>query len=409
MEMMDLALWRWSAAAQLVSATITAVFFAAFARSFPTPAVRRWRNAWFWNLGAMVVTFVYWRWNPETRLQHGVLSALYIVTKGMFALQIVEGAWLSGGGDSARWTERARTMAIGAFAVAGGFLLPNLPLLGVFIQGAVAIILAIGASNVLRGQFGATVWLGAGMVIRGAFAAVESIVYAASAPTPLLSLPFSSELLSRYLASSSSFDAVAEWLLALGCVLVVGVRSRDELATTNTELLAAQDQLRKLVDVDSLTGLANRRALPAALRAVQPVGAGVVFIDLRGFKDINDARGHAAGDAALVRFADALRECFRPEDFVLRYAGDEFVVVAPGLSRDAMMARLDALRARLSVSAGATPPIEFDAGFAALQEGGLPDEVLRAADDAMYQSKQRARLTPLHLRAVSDSRSGHSG
>jgi diguanylate cyclase (GGDEF)-like protein len=399
---MDLALWRWTAAAQLVSAAITAVFFAVFARTIRTPSVLRWRTAWAWNLLAMVITACYWRWSPVSAATHSVMSALYIIGKGLFALQIVEGAWLIGGRTQPRWSYRSGIVGMLIFAVVGGLTLPNLPALGIVIQGAVAVILGFGAIHALRRPTEPVAWMGVGMAIRALFAGMESLVYASVAPTPYLTLPISNQMISRFLASSSSFDAVAEWLLALGCVLTAAARARGELTSTNAELLAAQEKLRQLVDVDSLTGLANRRSLPTALRSVQPDGAGVVFIDLRGFKEINDVRGHAAGDEALVRFASVLRESFRPQDHVIRYAGDEFVVVAPGLSQDAMMMRLTTVRAQLAASAGSTPPIEFDAGYAELTRGGMPDEAMRAADDAMYQAKQLARPTPLHLRAIPD-------
>src|SRR5262249_6275831 len=150
-----------------------------------------------------------------------------------------------------------------------------------------------------------------------------------------------------FLSAHSSIDSGVEWLIALGCVIAVSEKVQRELRQANEDLLSAQADLRRLADRDPLTALANRRALPEALRAVQPEGALLLFFDLDGFKQINDQLGHHVGDLCLKRFADALRECFRPSDCLVRYAGDEFVVVAPGLHGTGVAERLARLRGLL--------------------------------------------------------------
>ena len=114
-----------------------------------------------------------------------------------------------------------------------------------------------------------------------------------------------------FLAVHSSFDTGAEWLIALGCVVRHADRTQRRLQQSNTELLAVQEDLRRLIDRDPLTALSNRRALPEVFRAVQPQGATLVFFDLDGFKRINDEHGHSAGDDCLKRFAAALLDLFR--------------------------------------------------------------------------------------------------
>ena len=130
------------------------------------------------------------------------------------------------------------------------------------------------------------------------------------------------------LAAHYPLDTAAEWLLAMGFLIGVSVRTQQELRVANEQMLSAQSDLRRLADRDPLTSLVNRRALPEVFREVQPVGAMLVFFDLDGFKEINDKHGHQAGDACLVRFANALSSSFRPTDAIVRYAGDEFLVVA---------------------------------------------------------------------------------
>jgi diguanylate cyclase (GGDEF)-like protein len=196
-----------------------------------------------------------------------------------------------------------------------------------------------------------------------------------------------------FLAASSSFDTGSEWLLALGCVIALSERVQRELRQANQDLLAAQEDLRRLADRDPLTALANRRHLPEALRAVQPQGALLLFFDLDDFKRINDRYGHHVGDECLKRFASALRECFRPGDTLVRYAGDEFLVVAAGLDEASADDRVERVRERLRFGTGAGPQVLFSVGVAALAPGGHPEDALRAADESMYAAKA-ARPAP---------------
>ena len=105
-----------------------------------------------------------------------------------------------------------------------------------------------------------------------------------------------------------------------------GARPPRSSRTRTSELVVAQENLRRLADRDPLTGTINRRALRDIFNDVQATGAMLLFFDLDGFKKINDVHGHAAGDDCLKLFANALRESFRPDDHVVRYGGDEFLV-----------------------------------------------------------------------------------
>jgi diguanylate cyclase (GGDEF)-like protein len=123
------------------------------------------------------------------------------------------------------------------------------------------------------------------------------------------------------------------------------------------------------------------------LRESFTAGATILFFDLNDFKTINDSYGHHVGDDCLKRFARVLQTSFRPEDHVIRYAGDEFVVVAQAMDSPAIAGRIDLVRDRLKFERGGGPDIRFSVGHADLPAGGEPEGALRAADEAMYRDK----------------------
>ncbi len=372
---LELTLWRWSTAVQISSSLMIALFFVVFARSVRTAEVRAWRDAWLWNLAALATTVVFWVFTP-TGLMVDLVRDLYLGTKVMFVVALLQGAWAAARPGVPFPFARQWPWAVLAFAGIGG-------------SAAMMLLLVTGGLLALRTRVAGFRWLALGLLVRGGVAAIEGVAYFQQLRDTSPSGGLLSALTGRFLSISSSFDGGAEWLLALGCVLVSMHRTRLEVESANRDLLNAQANLRDLADRDPLTGLLNRRAMPAVLRRVQPIGATIAFFDLDDFKRINDEFGHAVGDLALVRFAEALRVSFRPDDSLVRFAGDEFVLVAPRLSRDAIGPRVDAMRSLL-VGDGSVPTVGFSLGVASVEPGGNPEEALRTADRRMYEAKAAA-------------------
>ena len=187
------------------------------------------------------------------------------------------------------------------------------------------------------------------------------------------------------------FEQSTIWLLGMIATLVAFVGSifwvvnRQLLDTASFELKHA----RTLASTDPLTGLLNRKGFVEAVDDQDLSGGGVViFIDLDGFKEVNDTRGHAEGDRVLRSVADIIRTQFRNADIVSRFGGDEFMVFAPqqrsGLSgaeaADRVVAAIaDAdLGVTCSVGSAERPPFDL-----------TPVETLiRKADRAMYRAKE---------------------
>jgi diguanylate cyclase (GGDEF)-like protein/PAS domain S-box-containing protein len=169
-----------------------------------------------------------------------------------------------------------------------------------------------------------------------------------------------------------------------------------------TARVEAEEALARQATRDGLTGLANRshllHRLEAALGSAATAGnaVAVLFIDLDGFKVVNDTHGHAAGDSVLVQVADRLRAVLRGSDLICRSGGDEFVAVLHDL--DLLDAVRIADRAAHDVTASLQRPFVAGPGLMALggsvgvaiypQDGATPDRLLAVADSAMYQVKK---------------------
>lgn len=168
--------------------------------------------------------------------------------------------------------------------------------------------------------------------------------------------------------------------------------------------LAQEQQLHRLAYFDALTGLPNRVLLQDRLRqAMLATGRlgrqlAVLFLDVDGFKLINDRNGHDTGDAVLRALAQRLTASLRASDTVARLGGDEFVIVAPGqrhLEDARLLARklLEALRQPLSLE-GRALLVSASIGVTLYPtDEGDADSLVRHADTAMYAAKNAGRAT----------------
>ena len=170
------------------------------------------------------------------------------------------------------------------------------------------------------------------------------------------------------------------------------IRNQTAQLDEATEQRAAQDQkLKEELYKDPLTGAYNRRYYEEVVRkSIGP--AGIALMDVDDFKICNDTYGHYAGDMALKTVANTIQSCIRKSDLLIRYGGDEFLLVLPGIPGDFLQTKLEQIctaaqmasvpgysHFRISLSIGGT-----------IQSLADPmDNIVRRADRLMYQAKGR--------------------
>lgn len=178
------------------------------------------------------------------------------------------------------------------------------------------------------------------------------------------------------------------------------------------DLTVAQEQLRRSVERDMLTDVLSRRTMMDRIEAAmvtaihEPVA--LYFVDLDGFKAVNDRLGHREGDALLVKVAQALQKSVRADDAVGRFGGDEFLVLASVRSAaGAQTLAMHMLEAIRQVSAGVSGGgVSASIGYAlAPADAQHPLKLLQAADDAMYAAKRLGKDRVQHGAARSEFRS----
>jgi diguanylate cyclase (GGDEF)-like protein len=189
--------------------------------------------------------------------------------------------------------------------------------------------------------------------------------------------------------------SVATAVVIGGALAAQQALARVDLRRTTERLANSEAHFRVMAYTDPLTGLANRRQLLTTLQEEVVGGPPCVLlaIDLDGFKNINDSRGHDVGDAVLVEVAQRLRTNVRPGDLAVRMGGDEFAVLmwAPATEATAVAERLLTVLCNPYEVDGASMFLSASIGLAACSTADTIEGLLRNADVALRFAKQRGK------------------
>lgn len=370
-----MSLFDIATAAHLAGSVVLALFFLLLARHDPRPYLRAWTAAWVAQVLSLAVLLA-----SSLRGWHASLS-LYLFLEAVHGLLLVAAAQNYARGEGLR---RGHAVAVAVLAAWSG-IAPRLFAEESALHAAQFAVLAAAylvASGVL--------WRlrepgGMGLRLTTNVLGLLGLLYLQHAAAFAWTVR-SEAGLAIYLEAAPFTILLLQMLLALGMVMAVMEAAHWALHATNEQLRDAERRLKTIAETDSLTGCFNRRVfreLVDDVRAQSGDAEGVVILlDMDGLKAINDRDGHSAGDQAIRRVAEAIRSRTRTTDVVVRWGGDEFVVVIPGATGVEGEARRAEILATI-VSTG----LSASAGLSAY--GPAKDIVVavREADAAMYRAK----------------------
>ncbi len=368
-------LFEIATAAQLAGSVVLALFFVLLERHDPRPYLADWMAAWIAQAVALAVYLAALRYGSTVSL------AAYLFLEAGHGLLLCTAARHYHGSSPRRSRYGWMVLPLGAWAALGPVLISD-PLALHAAQYAVLAATELAAAALLwprQQPAGMGVRLTAQVLalvglLHALHVAAFAGVFGPDAPAMML------------LQAGPFVTLLLQTLLALGMVLTVAESTQRALATSNAHLQEAEHRLKVLAETDPLTGCFNRRVfreLVDGLRSGRegPQGA-VLMLDMDDLKDINDRQGHAAGDEAIRRAAEAIRGHTRASDIVVRWGGDEFVVVIPGASGAYAQARRDGLANALALVG-----LPASAGLAVYEEGKDIMVAVEEADREMYAAK----------------------
>lgn len=205
------------------------------------------------------------------------------------------------------------------------------------------------------------------------------------------------------------------WLLAAVMLLIIALATLlyRRVRETNQKLAASHVQLQAQSELDPLTNLANRRHFQSVMTRLCSSGGfegALLLVDLDHFKHVNDVHGHAAGDQVLVEVARRLNDAVRADDLVVRWGGEEFLILAPRAGRE----QAEQMAARVLRVVGGTPievgtqrlRVTASIGYARFplppHSAAVPwEQAVNLADMALYTAKNQGRNRAVGITATS--------
>ena len=380
----------WTLAVQLGAAALITLFFYVSARSPRRPEVDLWLFAWIWETIAVLASLFFvvnssdpesgvltWPWRP--------MVFFFVTAKTLFALFVVRGLRRHFRPKEALRRPGSHLLYFALFwalllALVSPRAIHALPLQWLL----VAMVMILGGVGVLRQN------PDRGSRSLPSVVLIVGALYLSYVPFTLPILWGAAPLIAQW-SGSSLLDAGADIVLAMAMLGTIERSRTARLEDIYHRLQDSYDSLRKLADVDPLTGLNSRRMLRQVLEEVNT--GSLVSIEIDDFDELNSIYGHEIGDSCLTWTARTLSRAFRPTDHVFRFGGQEFLVVAPGCAAGKTEERMRAVGVIIGQGTSIRPPIAVSYGIAELAEGESPEAALREANRRRHEMgvKRRSR------------------
>jgi diguanylate cyclase (GGDEF)-like protein len=237
---------------------------------------------------------------------------------------------------------------------------------------------------------------GLGKLLAGLLAVVTTMVHVGYVVFFLLSA-VQAERSFPFLAYTGFYDLFLEMLFGIGLIIWAMEETEARLATIHARAIDDTERSRRRAQIDPLTEAYNRFFLdeirPTLARGES--GGSIVLIDVDGLKTINDREGHEEGDKAIWTVAAAIKKLIRGDDFLIRWGGDEFLVILPGMDEDLAKKRFYMLPARIEEIRQSPRATRSYRKFIAASVGVTPystrvplDIAIERADRVMYERKK---------------------
>jgi diguanylate cyclase (GGDEF)-like protein len=205
----------------------------------------------------------------------------------------------------------------------------------------------------------------------------------------------------RFLAYTGFYDLFLEMTFGMALIIWAMEDTERKLSSVHARTLDDTQRARRRAQIDPLTETYNRLFLDENRESFSsdPAGGSIVLIDVDELKAINDREGHEEGDKALWTVAAAIKKLIRGDDYVIRWGGDEFLVVLPGMGQDIVTKRFYLLPAKIEEVRHSSRHMERAYGkFLSASVGVTPystripfDSAVEAADRIMYERKNAHR------------------
>ena len=212
-----------------------------------------------------------------------------------------------------------------------------------------------------------------------------------------------------FLAYTGFYDLFLEMLFGIGLIIWAMEDTEARLATIHQRAVDDTQRTRRRAQIDPLTEAYNRFFLEE-LRptlASEPLGGAIVLIDVDGLKTINDLEGHEEGDKAIWTVAAAIKKLIRGDDFLIRWGGDEFLVILPGMDEEVAKKRFYMLPGKIEEVRQSPRAARAYRKFLTASVGVTPfstrvpfDMAIESADRLMYERKKAHK----QMRGTTDSR-----